>query len=258
MASPLPPLRKYLPLALGRAFRDKVEAALRTLEHLERLGPVVVSTSWGKDSVVLADLAARVWGEEVQLLHIGHAHALPGDEPVRAAATGKVHEIPARSLEESIEWLRHPEIGLPHERTASRMQSIISTRKKDRAVLWATERGVAVMALGMRAEENQRTRGVCFRSRGPVYRRGDVWIANPLAWWTAKDVWAYIASRNLVYNRQVYDAETHGFTRETIRSTGWLYTDGAPTRGWAAWLKFHFADQFRQLCTHFPEMESYA
>lgn len=44
----------------------------------------------------------------------------------------------------------------------------------------------------------------------------------PLSDWTGADVWAYIASHGVPSNRRIYDAETHGLTRETIHS-GWLF-----------------------------------
>lgn len=107
----------------------------------------------------------------------------------------------------------------------------------------------------MRAEESANRRRL-FRARGTTYLRGGTeWVCNPLAWWTANDVWAYLVSRGLPWHR-LYDCETLGFTRERLRSGGWLYTDGVHD-GWIPWLREHFPDQFRQLVAAFPHMEAF-
>ena len=61
-------------------------------------------------------------------------------------------------------------------------------------------------------------------------------------------MWAYIVSRGIPYNRRIYDAETHGQTRD-LRNTGWLSTDGAED-GRIAWLAFHFPDEYETLAEH--------
>jgi phosphoadenosine phosphosulfate reductase len=85
--------------------------------------------------------------------------------------------------------------------------------------------------------------------------RDGSWKCCPLMGWTAKDVWAYIVSRRLPYNRRIYDAETHDQTRETIRNTGWLSTDGA-AQGRIAWLRAHFPTEYRLLADEFPQVET--
>ena len=252
--------RLYEILALSRAFRSRAEESLRLLMDLPKLGPCLVSTSWGKDSTVLAHLALEAWGS-VDLFHVEYLDALPGDEPVKAAALADprvtYHEVPPRPLAEVVSWFQR--VGLPHDRDSAAQADVVAEAKRGPAATWAADHGFAVTVLGLRAEENQRTRGVSLRTRGPVYRlKSGMWHANPLAWWTGRDVWAYIFSRDLAYNQRVYDAETHGLTRERIRSTGFLSPDGAADRGTAAWLRFHFPDQWVALCRDFPEMTSYA
>jgi 3'-phosphoadenosine 5'-phosphosulfate sulfotransferase (PAPS reductase)/FAD synthetase len=76
--------------------------------------------------------------------------------------------------------------------------------------------------------------------------------AQPLAWWSAQDTWAYLFSREVPYH-PLYDRETHGQTRETLRNTGWLSTDGAE-QGRIAWLREHYPDQYRLLEAAFPRI----
>lgn len=247
-------LSRYLVHAQLRGHRERVERARDEFRRAAALGPVVVATSWGKDSVALADLALETLGP-VPLLHLASSYRLPGWEPVAAHFVARtiVHEVePRRSLAETIAWLR--EVGLGYER--ERPQAAVQALKKDPGAEWCLKHGFAVQALGMRAEESKGRRA-CFRARTPTYQlaRG-LWVTNPLAWWSTVDVWAYIAARELPYHR-LYDLETHGYTREEHRNTGWLTTIDAG-RGRLGWLRAHFPEQYRALAREFPQVERFA
>lgn len=240
-----------------RAHRRRVDDARRVFDEAAALGPLVVSSSWGKDSVALCHLAIDLLGA-VPIVHLASPYSLPGyDDVVRHfSSLTTVHTIPAsRSLAEYIEWCR--DIGLPHERTRASQGRVVSEIKRHRGADVAKEiagPGV-VQVLGMRAEES-RTRRLLFRRIGCVYQRADgARFANPLAWWSSRDTWAYIVAHDLPYNRQIYDAETCGLTRETIRNTGWLSTDGAE-HGRLAWLRQHFPAQYRELLTAFTHLRT--
>jgi phosphoadenosine phosphosulfate reductase len=242
----------YLAHSRTAAYRRAVDHAAGILEKAAQVGPLVVMTSWGKDSVVLADLALRTLGR-VPLLHIASSYRIPGWEGVyeHFAARTDVHTIePRRTLSETIEWLR--EVGLPHERTPSQQQAVVQAIKKDVGTDWCRQHGFAVQALGMRAAENMRTRGRLFQRCGLVYMARGLMVAAPLGWWSARDVWAYLVAHGLPWH-PMYDMETHGVTRETLRNSGWLSTDNAHT-GRIAWLRHHYPDQFRMLVANFPQV----
>lgn len=253
----LPDLAAYLPHSRTPRFRERVAESLRILDELPKLGAPLVSTSWGKDSAALVHLAQRAWGE-AKCLHLASPFRLPGDEAPRSAVpVGDLFELSGSSPEEYLAWVR--DVGLPHERSVSGQAAAVQGLKKDPALDFAEENGFAVMVLGMRASENERRRGTSLRTRGHTYKlKRGIWISNPLAWWSPRDVWAYIASEGVPYNRRIYDAETHGLTRETIRNTGVFSTDGASERGRIAWLRLHFPAEFASLSRLFPEMTSYA
>lgn len=245
-------LRRYEILAKTRRFARRLDEARRFTHQAAEAGCAVFAMSWGKDSCALGHLACEELGR-VEMMHMACAHELPGGELVKDffASRATVHELPPLStLQESIEWLRT--VGLPHERAREDHQRIIKTRKKDRAREWAQSHGFSVTVMGMRADEAKGRRW-CFRARGPIYQLADGhWHANPLAWWSAEDVWTYLVSRGVPWH-PMYDAETHGYTRESLRSTGWLYTDGIGD-GWAAWLREHYPEQYRLLIAAFPRI----
>lgn len=237
------------------AFRRRLARAEDVLRRANDLGRLVVASSWGKDSVVLCDLASRTLGA-IPIMHIASSYRLPGWEGVAAhfCERTRVHDIaPARGLQEMIEWLK--DVGLPHERTRAAQGNVVAVMKKDVGASWCIEHGFRVQALGMRAEENQRTRGRLFRARGLIYEARGVMMANPLGAWSSMDVWGYIAAHGLPYH-PMYDCETHGFTRHTLRNAGWLSTDGAH-RGRIAWLRAHYLSQYQELKTQFPQVAMY-
>jgi len=233
------------------AFVRRVAVARSFAREAFTHGGCVISSSWGKDSTALCDLVLDTVGH-VPILHLASVYRLPGWERVHEhfAARTDVHVIdPKRTLAETIAWLR--DVGLGFERTRS--QSKISHRaKSDSGAHWCAERGVRVQFLGMRIDEGG-PRARVLRSRGAVYARADgSVIACPLARWTSRDVWAWIVSRGLPYH-PLYDCETHGQTRETLRNTGWLTTIDVPD-GRLVWLRSHYPEQWRRITAEFPRL----
>lgn len=245
-------LREYHVWAQTAVHAKRVLGARQILERASLHAPFAVSVSWGKDSIAMLDLAIETLGR-VTAIHMASPYALPGSEHVQEhfAARCGLHVLSStRNLAEYIEWCR--EIGLPHERGRSRQIRVVTEIKRNRAISWCDGHGIVMQVLGLRIEEKG-PRARVLRIRGPVYQLADgSWRANPLAYWSARDVWAYLVTRGLPWPR-LYDCETHGMTRQTIRNTGWLSTDGAH-EGRIAWLKFHFPDQYRDLLDAFPQV----
>lgn len=247
------PIEVYLEHAQLRAHRAKVAQAREELVRAAVHGKLIVGSSWGKDSCALLHLVLETLGP-VEVLHLGSPYQLPGYDDLLAWAQERcqVHTLESgRTLAQTVEWLR--DIGLPHERTKAQQAKVVQGLKKDKARAWLAEHGYQAQVLGMRGEES-RGRRQCFRFRGLTYQLSDgLTICNPLGWWSARDVWAYILANGVPYNRRIYDAETHGLTRETIRNTGWLSTDGAH-QGRLVWLRQHFPEQWRALLAEWPHL----
>lgn len=249
-------MREYEIWAKTQAFKRKLERARAEFGRLRAIGKPVVAMSWGKDSCAMGHLALTELGA-VDMMHMACAHELPGGELVNEYFKNRasiVHELaPINTLAESLAWLH--EVGLPHERERYAHQKIIKVRKKDRGQEWAIANGYSITVMGMRAEE-AKGRRLGFAARGLLYqRKSGHWTSNPIGWWTARDVWAYLVSRSVPWH-PLYDRESLGFTRETLRNGGWLYTDGA-NDGWAAWMKVHYPEQWRRLVEEFPQMGVY-
>jgi phosphoadenosine phosphosulfate reductase len=98
--------------------------------------------------------------------------------------------------------------------------------------------------------------------RGPLYfaeTRG-LWACYPLAWWSARDVWAYLVQHDLPYN-ELYDIDPRG--REVARNgamfggTQQTYAGQPAYMGRLAYIKRIYPDWFNRFAAEFPEVRCY-
>lgn len=120
------------------------------------------------------------------------------------------------------------------------------------------ELGFDGVLMGLRAEESK---GRMFnaKSNGYIYhtKYDDLWHCNPLNNWNTKDIWAYIISSCIPYNK-IYDKEWVG-GRENIRMAAYAgCTSMTITRGRWAFLKKHYPEVWREFVKQFPMVASYA
>jgi phosphoadenosine phosphosulfate reductase len=243
-------LREYATHARTVALRRKVELARQEIEREIAGGRFVVCSSWGKDSCALVSLVQSVAGTGFDVAHLESPYELPGYDRVLEwfRARCVVHTIPAqRTLAEYVEWLqRH---GLGYER--DKLLDARKASKRDELTEWIRDRGFVLQLLGMRAQESKGRRQ-CFRFRGLSYDAHGLRVSNPIGWWTARDVWSYLVSRDVPWH-PLYDAETHGETRETLRNGGWLSVHGCNDAR-VPWLRAHYPEEYRALRGAFPQV----
>lgn len=253
----MPDFRLYKLHAKRPFFKSRIESATRWITEAQNYS-FAVCVSWGKDSVALAHLAYSICGK-ADLYYQKSPARLPGDERVieyfESLPGIRLFVEEKKTLAEYLDWLR--EVRLPHQRTRTGHKKIVGELKKQPGELWAKEHGYNALLLGMRAEENLSSRGKLFKTRGASCQlKSGLTIINPLASWSAIDVWAYIAVNNLPYH-PLYDCETHGFTCESLRNSGVFATDWIQKNGRLQWLKYHFREQYNLLINEFPEVQNY-
>jgi 3'-phosphoadenosine 5'-phosphosulfate sulfotransferase (PAPS reductase)/FAD synthetase len=231
-------------------------AAIREADSHAGSEPLVVSTSWGKDSVVCLDLAIRN-ARSVLALHFHSPVSIPGGEHIPGffEPRCKIEVVqPRYTPEEYIERLRA--IGgtfLERVEAGVAAASIGLKAKVGLADEWMRQSGMPVQCLGIRAEES-RVRRMVGASLGPVHRLAKGWInAYPIIWLKVTDIWAYIWQHGLPYHR-LYDCETHGWTRRTLRNGG-IYTLKQGEQ--VAWMQKHFPESYSQLTRQFPGVRRY-
>lgn len=243
-------LRAYATHARTIAMRRKVELARHEIERETKTGRFVVCSSWGKDSCAIVGLVLSVIGPGFDVVHLESLYELPGaaDLIEWARARTVIHTVSTeRTLTEYIAWLQAH--GLHYERESLLESGKAS--KRDELTEWIREHGFATQLVGMRAQESKGRRA-CFRARGLSYGARGLRMCNPIGWWTTRDVWAYLVSHSIPWH-PLYDRETHGETRETLRNGGWLSVHGCNDAR-IPWLRAHYPDEYRRLAAEFPQV----
>jgi phosphoadenosine phosphosulfate reductase len=109
--------------------------------------------------------------------------------------------------------------------------------------------------LGLRSAENEYRRRHLLRF-GPLFRcASGMWHANPIAAWSVLDVWAYILSRDVPYNRAYDVMERLGVSLGMQRIGPF---SRALNAGSLAILKRGWPEVFNRLSAAHPEARAYA
>ena len=122
---------------------------------------------------------------------------------------------------------------------------------------YARQQGWDLCFLGLRQEES-RARRLHLRRMGPLfYAQSDqAWHCNPIWNWTWKDVWAYIVSTGLDYNRAYDRLEEIGVEPEYQR-IGPFAVERALGMGQLAVLKRGWPDMYNRFAREHPEAGLY-
>lgn len=116
------------------------------------------------------------------------------------------------------------------------------------------ERGVF---LGLRQDES-RVRKIHLRKQGPLFfnKSNQVWQCNPIAHWSVMDVWAYIFSNDLDYNRAYDVMSDMGIELERQR-IGPLAIEVALGYGQLQIIKQGWPELFNRYAERHPEARFY-
>lgn len=233
------------------SFARKVELARVTIGlALERMRAPYVAFSGGKDSSVALHLVRSVrpetpavWGDDEW--HLPETLAL-------IDATPNLQRIASR-IQHS-EWFTSwdtPEPQLP----AGTIW--IDTAHGGGLQTFARSQGYDGVFLGLRADENSRRR-VHLRTLGTLYYANNhqVWQCNPLAWWSTMDVWAYISTQGVAYNR-AYDRLAEIGVPPDRQRVGPLSQARVLGYGQMAVLKRGWPDLYRAFVERYPETGAY-
>jgi len=108
---------------------------------------------------------------------------------------------------------------------------------------------------GLRRHESK-AREKNFLSRGHIYRKKNkAFVCQPLAEWTARDVFAYLVSNNIPIN-PIYFFTKFKKSPEYIRSN-YLLPGSFSNKGEAAWIKHYFPEIFNKLIEVCPKILAY-
>ncbi len=205
-----------------------------------------IGFSGGKDSTVVLDLVRRL-APETPVCWLDDGWDYP--ETLRFIAETEdrlgIHILRITSEATSPFWARVPYPGdAPHYEHPSDMD-------------FQTWRRAYHSFIGVRAQESG-ARRIHLRSHTPIYYSAEWghWTCCPLARWRHEDVWAYIASRDLAYNR-VYDRLAELGVPLQYRRVGpltaWMVWD----RGTLAVLRAGWSDLYNRFVAALPQVAKY-
>lgn len=193
----------YLAHAQTAAHRRKIAQAR---DLIAAHPDFAVSVSWGKDSMVLLHLAATVL-PQVQAVNIRYLHWAD-----RLADHDRVRD--ETLCREDLQGVRYREIDCPGMWQVYERFGVHGLESKEgaAALRWFNQQFNAAFEqadcaghiVGMRADESTRRKRL-IKTRGQYYERADGRkMLLPLAWWSGRDVWAYLVAHDLPAMR-IYD-----------------------------------------------------
>lgn len=225
-----------------REAREIISRALAVSSH------PYVAFSGGKDSTVMLHLV-REQRPETVAVYSHDEYTLPETDEylasvpgvsmfashVRHAAWFCAWDDPSL-LPDGVEWIEKERLT------------------QDATQLYVWTHGYDGSFVGLRAEENSRRR-VAIKQRGTLYRpaswRG-VWVCLPLAWWTWRDIWAYIVQNGVPYNRAYDRMSEMGIPRREQRIGPFANARALPF-GQLDILRRGWPDEFNRFAARFPQ-----
>ncbi len=237
----------------------KFEAARETIEiFLRRTKRPYVAFSGGKDSLCVLHLARQLRPDITVAFYDSGAEFPDTLEFVKRIQ--EEWQLDLYWLEPEFTLLELYEMvgawkGEPREEAF--MAGEIKRILIDEPSAWMRDQGFDGVLMGLRGEESKgRKRN--FLRHGTIYQiqTTGAWHCIPIATWTARDVWAYVASHGLSYNA-VYDKPWPG-GREAIRVGAYAGSTGVTiAKGRWAFLKRHYPGLWNEFAARFPGVRGY-
>ncbi len=164
---------------------SKLAKSLAAIERFVASGPAYISVSWGKDSVVAAHLVHRV-NRNIPIINFRCTNRNPDCDRVRDAF---IHRAlyPVDYEEVEVDYSDLHGRNLPaHELNK------LTDERWHKAIRQVGSRFDGRHVLGIRADESHGRRVRCY-----LWGHNSPNGCAPLAWWTAADVFAYLATWDL-------------------------------------------------------------
>lgn len=244
-----------------RAFALRVEQAVGIAREGASKGRMYMSLSGGKDSTALAGLLCEAGLAATQAVHASSGLNLP-ESLSTVEATARQLDLSLDVVDSVIDpWEMMAEI--PRDVDISRPDVLDRLLRECSAgnllVQYLYEQRFDGWHDGRRAAESKGRRWLA-RGKGPVSQSAlDLkWTSLPLAWWSARDVWAFIVSRRLPVHPYYRRCCELGIDPETVRMD-WLFAaDWINAQGALYPIKRIYPAIWSRLILARPELAQYA
>lgn len=242
------------------AFRRKVENSLELIRQAlkEVPGTWAASYSGGKDSTAMIDLLVRAgWRGPVIWQSYGPLETLP-DNRRMAEWVAEYYGLEVIEREAPGEFEVYRRVGhfFLEPETAEEKKWVRWWWKQafESLDVFMREQSYAGHFWGLRAAEAI-GRKMMIGRHGRLFqnKKHGLWTCTPMAYWSARDVWAYLVSQNLRWGG-IYE---HG-NREKVRNDVVFLAGSFPIHqgSFAYWAK-HYPELFERLAEEWPEIRCY-
>lgn len=244
----------YLLHSMLPAFKKKVERSRKIIAEFREVSrKPAVSVSFGKDSECVMDLMLEsdpntilVWSDRGEEAEYPETYELV--EKLKERYQFNLHTVyPKYTMFEIYRKFGLVEIEPGLTKSIIKHINVVEPMKR-----FSDDNGIDGSVTGLRIEES-RGRAMMGKIRGPLFygKERGMWIANPILYWSGRDVWAYIVSRELPYH-PIYDKNPLT-SREKTRLSNWsgLYNHHL---GRVVELQLTYPELYQKLVNEFPEV----
>lgn len=233
--------RKYIAYSKLPRFKKRLKEAREISQKAMDIGPFYCAFSGGKDSTVVAHISGFDkwhWHDEIYLPET-NAYLERSDCNMLAQESYHSEEFTAwkdcrPDKESNIEFLEG---------------------KNDPDKVFR-EKGYVGVVLGLRCEENRRRRFLLGK-HGPLFKKKNgFWYCNPIWNWSSLDVWAYIATTGIDYNKD-YDKLLSLLQDEKHCRIGPILQERVLSMGQMAILRAGWPEFVNNLKERFPNVSNY-
>jgi phosphoadenosine phosphosulfate reductase len=208
-----------------------------------------IAFSTGKDSSVCLDLALKI-KPDIPIVYFDADAKTPDTAEMLDYFTNQSYNVIRYKTEPLLETLKKYGFNHPKIETYTMKSTVYEPIKK-----LLKEYNFDGVILGLREEENH-GRKMMLRKHGSLFfqKRDCVYECNPISKWTSTEVWDYIDSNKIKYNKE-YD-NTLFLPREKIR-VSYCYGETFRTCGRVVFLKHYYPELFNRFLKEIPEIRNY-
>lgn len=234
----------YATLALHRR---RVDEALNAIRKAVEIGPVGVSFSGGKDSTCLLALVREVVPDAPVGFFDSGCELDSTMDMVRASGADVI--APRMTMFDMARYAGWWGYEHPVDKGVAFDAKRVVIQEPSEA--FVVRRRLRVLAYGLRAEESGNRKRHA-NVNGELFLGADrTWYCQPMIRWTLSDVWAFIASRGLMYNAG-YDAMAEAGIERVDQRIATLLGDRGAGFGRHAFLRRFAPDRWARIVSEFP------